>query len=340
MTDRRSGWRIVIGLVLIALAWMQTPASAGAVGPTVASPGGIGIRLLEAPTESGEDPRARLYIIDHLAPGAGLTRRIEVTNTTRAPLSVSLYAAGATIDSGHFVGASGHTANDLSSWTTVFPGSVELRPGGSATVDVTILVPLDAEPGERYAAVWAEVRSGIENGILQVNRVGIRSYVSVGPGAGPAADFTIDSLAARRSSEGLPTVVATVRNTGGRALDMSGSLELLNGPSGLRAGPYPATLGSTLAVGATGQVMIELDERVPDGPWNAELTLRSGLLARSARATITFPKSGSAPPVVATATGAGWLWAAGAGLVLLLACAFVVIVAIRRRRSRRTDTPC
>src|SRR5437762_204087 len=76
-------------------------------------------------------------------------------------------------------------------------------------------------------------------GITQVSRVGIRLYISVGAGGPPAAAFTIDTLTAQRSADGAPTVVAAVQNTGGRALDMNGSMELRNGPGGLSAGPYP-----------------------------------------------------------------------------------------------------
>lgn len=55
-------------------------------------------------------------------------------------------------------------------------------------------------------------------------------------------------------------------------------------------------LGVTLAIGDTEPVTIGLDNRLPAGPWDAEITLRSGLIERSARATITFPNAGAAAP--------------------------------------------
>jgi hypothetical protein len=75
---------------------------------------------------------------------------------------------------------------------------------------------------------------------------------------------------------------------------MVGELELLDGPRGLRAGPFPASLGSTLAIGESGQVIVPLDAQLPDGPWQAAITLRGGLLERSAKASLTFPRVGSA----------------------------------------------
>lgn len=113
---------------------------------------------------------------------------------------------------------------------------------------MTIAVPRDASPGERYGAVWAEARATpvAGQGITEINRVGMRMYLSVGPGGPPAAGFRIQSLVAARASDGRPLVRAQVHNTGGRALDMSGTLRLLQGPGGLAAGPFPARTGTTL----------------------------------------------------------------------------------------------
>jgi hypothetical protein len=165
--------------------------------------------------------------------------------------------------------------------------------------------------------------------------VGIRLYLSVGPGGPPAANFTIESLTAKRSPDGRPMVLATVHNTGGRALDMNGTLQLLDGPGGLSAGPFPATLGITLAIGDTEPVSIALDKRLPAGPWDARITLHSGLLERSAQAAITFPDAGAAPPVNTTSTRPGWLYPAIAALVVLALGIAALFVALRRRRSRR-----
>lgn len=327
----RCGRQILAALILIVLVHAPAHASAASNSPTD-DLGGIGIRLLDKPADAGEDPRALLYIVDHLAPGSLISRRIEVTNTTSESAAVSMYAAAAGIEGGHFVVADGHTPNDLSTWCTVLPAMKDVPAGGAATVTVTINVPADAAAGERYGVVWAEVRSGAASGIVQVNRVGIRLYVSVGTGAPPAANFTIDSLTAQRSPDGLPTVLATVHNTGGRALDLAGSLEMLNGPGGLSAGPFPVTPGFTLAIGSSGQVTIALDERVPDGPWDATLTLHSGLLERSATASIIFPESGSALPVPTTAVEEAFPFAAIGLAVALVLCGLVLLFMLSQRR--------
>ncbi len=268
-----------------------------------------------------------------------IERRIEVTNTTAAPAAIRMYAAGAAIEDGTFVGDAGASHNELSTWNAVTPDTLELDAGGHADVTVTITVPDDAAPGERYAVVWAEIRSDAAplGGVEQVHRVGIRQYLSVGPGGPPAADFTIDSLTASRSLDGAPLILAAVHNIGGRALDMAGELELFDGPGGLRAGPFPASLGSSLAIDGSGQVVIPLDEQLPDGPWEATITLRSGLLERSAQATLTFPRSGSATPVPVVPVGDGWPFFVLAGLLLALLGFALLSAIVRRRRDTTPD---
>lgn len=259
--------------------------------PGAATAGSIGVQLLEVPLSEYSDPRARLYILDHLHPGTAIHRRIEVSNTTASNLHVVIYPAAASISQGTFVGAAAHTANELSTWTSVLPGAFDMPSGGHAIATVTIAVPRNAPPGEQYGVVWAETRSAAPagGGITRVSRVGIRLYLSIGPGGAPASKFTIESLTGKRSPDGQPEVVASVHNSGGRALDMSGTLQLSAGPGGLSAGPFPANLGTTLAIGATEPITIMLDKQIPNGPWQALVTLRSGLLEREARATINFP---------------------------------------------------
>ncbi len=273
--------------------------------------------------------------MDHLAPGTTIQRRIEVSNTTASSEHIVLYPAAATIAKGSFLGAAGHTPNEVSTWTSVDPGASDVPAGERVTATVTIDVPSDAPPGEQYGVVWAEASSpSTESGVTLVTRVGIRIYLSVGPGGPPAADFTIDSLTAERSPEGHPVVLATVQNTGGRALDMSGTLELSAGPGGLSAGPFPATLGTTLAIGDTQPVTIVLDEEIPAGPWDARITLRSGLLERSARATITFPAAGASPSVRTTPVRPGWQSPAIAALTVILLLGTTTLLLVRARRLR------
>lgn len=300
--------------------------------------GSIGIRLVEAPADAEDDPRAQVHIVDHLPPGTTIHRQIEVSNTSATPLHATLYPSAATIAGGSFVGAEGRTDNDLSSWTTVSPEAVEVPAGGHASATVTVAVPSDAAPGEQYAVAWAEARSATADGagITEVSRVGIRLYLSVGPGGAPAADFSIETLRAVRAADGTPKVLATVHNTGGRALDLAGSLELSDGPGGVRAGPFPAALGTTLGIDAREPVTIDLDRDLPAGPWDATVTLRSGRVERTAHATITFPLVGAGATVDARPSSRSDLPRTLLGAALaLLALGAASVAAVRWRRARR-----
>lgn len=296
---------------------------------------GIGIRLLDIPVATQNDPRARSYVVDNLPPGTTIERRVEVANNTTSPQSVMVYAGSARIDSGAFVGDDGATANELTTWTTLSDSQLTLEAGATANVVMTVAVPADASSGERYAAVWAEVRipSDEETPIVNASRVGIRMYVSVDPGNGEAAEFAIGAVEASRTAAGLPQVTATVTNTGGRALDVIGSLALSNGPSGLSAGPFPTENATTLAPGDEGRVVVTLENDFPAGPWQAVLTLRSGLLEHESTGEITFPSAGQTVSVQTREPVNIWPIALGSLGVLSVIAIVATLWARRRRHS-------
>jgi hypothetical protein len=274
-----------------------------------------------------------LYIVDHVAPGTTITRRIEVSNDTDEPEEVDLYAASATVGNEGFVFGDDRSANELTSWTTVDPSHLSLAPRVKSLARVEIKVPADASESERYGVVWASVAAPAPEGggVGAVNRVGVRMYLSVGPGGEPASDFEITGIQARRTADGKPQVAARVKNTGGRALDLSGTLRLDGGPGGLSAGPFNAELGTTLGIGRTEAVLVDLNKALPAGPWTANITLQSGLLERSAKAKITFPKSGNA--TMQRPEKGGKLGLIGVLFFVAILALVILLFVLRRRRD-------
>lgn len=308
--------------------------SAAGASPSTADPRGtIGIRLLEAPVSHRNDPRALSYIVDHLRPGTTIQRKLEVSNTSRRTQRIRLYPAGADIVRNTFSAPPGQVRNELTSWISLDRPSIDVAPGGKEVAQVKITVPPAASRGERYGVVWAEsmAEPDATNPVRVINRVGIRVYLDIGNGGDPPSDFQIENLTPKRGTDGSPQVAVLVRNTGERTLDMSGTLSLSDGPSGLQTGPFPADLGVTLLPGAAAPVIVTLDPQVPAGPWKARLTLMSGMVKRAVTATITFPATGTGPPVT---PDQDYLPMAGliAGLVVLPATA-LGFMARRRRRS-------
>ena len=323
---------LVTGIVIPVTGALGTPAAAAPAEPT-----GIGVRLVDAPVATRDDPRARVYIIDHVKPGTTIERRIEVSNDTGTPTDVAVYPAAAELRGGSFVGLEGDTPNELSNWTDVSSPRVRLADGADAMVTVTIDVPSDAPPGEQYAVLWAQTSSGGGAAIQQVSRVGIRVYLSVGPGGAPASAFEVTSLTAQRDPSGTPVVAAAVHNTGGRALDLRGELTLRDGPGGLSAGPFPVTLGTSLGLDETAPVTVELDKQLPDGPWKAKVSITSGLLTETAGASLTFPVSGTGETVAISDGISLWWWIGGAFALLALLAAARWLLA-RRHRSEPATT--
>src|SRR5260221_2820732 len=79
----------LVPLILAAFALtlvLAAPASASTARPDPnthgAVDGSIGLRLVDVPTGARDDPRARLYVFDHLLPRTVIHRRIDVSNTT------------------------------------------------------------------------------------------------------------------------------------------------------------------------------------------------------------------------------------------------------------------
>jgi hypothetical protein len=192
-------------------------------------------------------------------------------------------------------------------------------------------VPRKASSGERYAVVWAQVSTPAEaGGVRLVNRVGIRIYLSIGPGGGPSSDFSISPPVAKRSSGGQPLVVAGVQNSGRRTLDIAGYLMLTNGPGGLRAGPFTVTLGAALSPGVSETATVRLDRHLPLGPWRAELHLSSGSIQHVAAANIRF----AAVPPASAGAQLGQSWFVIAEALAVLAMVALAILLLRRARSR------
>lgn len=328
---------------MLAVAGVISPAT-GALGQTGASTQpSIGIRLLQAPVNLQNDPRAKIYIIDHVSPGTTFSRQVAVSSTSDSPVRVQLYSGPAVIDGGSFNGEPIGATSDLSSWITVNPSSVVVPPHGEVSANVTVAVPVNASSGERYAVVWAQPPANTNSGgVSVINRVGIRVYLSVGTGASPTIDFTINSLTAAKNASGVPYVTALVHNTGGRALDLTGTLALTKGPGGTNAGPFPAKLGTTLGIGQTEPVTVPLDRNIPSGPWLATITLSSDQVTRQAAATISFPTAAgtTSAPVRAVAVhhrNASFWAAAVIALIILGAVGMLLFLFWRRRNEDEED---
>jgi hypothetical protein len=324
---------LLTGLTLTAETVQAATAPRGThLAPTATPAAGLGIRLLDYPTNQATDSRDHEYIVQTVTPGTVITRHLQITNTTGTTQTVHLDTTAATISGGvfHFTDTG---QNPLSTWTQVSTPTATIPNGESTTITVTTTVPTTATTGEQYAVIWAAMRAPATSpgSVAVVNRVGIREYINVDT-KNTAPTFTITALSSGRNKAHIPTVTANVTNTGSTAIDLTGQATLSSGPGNTNAGPYPTTGTLTLAPGQHGRITIPTAAALTRGPWTATVTLRNGAITHTKTARLTFPKNPSPSTTHSRPTGRIIL---ASLLALLLICATVFLTI--RRRHRRPD---
>ena len=222
------------------------------------SQGSFGVRLVDVPVSEVDDPRALRYIVDYLPTGTVIHRRILILNQEARTAHFSVYPDAAHISGDQFIGYAGTTGNELTIWISVQHRTLTLPPGASVMDTITIRVPRGATRGEHYSVIWVQQAASATMSrdfrITEVSRVGVRMYLAVGHGGAPPTSFAITSITVHRPAGGQQVIVADVNNTGGRAVDLGGSIALAGGPGNTASTPFPAQRIVTLAPGQSGNM--------------------------------------------------------------------------------------
>jgi hypothetical protein len=289
---RRFLGTVLLVEVAAAAVLAAAPAAVAATQPKAGPAERFGTRLVDVPVSEANNPRALRYIIDYLPTGAMIHRRILVLNEETRTAHFAVYPDAAQISHEEFTGDAGATRSELTGWISVQHPAVTLAPGASETDMITIKVPLGATRGEVYGVIWAQqaayVRGTSGFGVNEIDRVGIRVYLAVGRGGAPPTVFAVTSMTGSRTATGQPSILVRVDNTGGRAVDLDGTLRLTDGPGGTSAGPFPSQQIVTLAPGQPGNMSFAPHKSLPVGPWRAEVTLVSGITTSVATGTVQF----------------------------------------------------
>lgn len=138
-----SGATLVLALVLLSPV-ASADAAAGATG---------GPRFSLTPAAG-----TRSYLVADGRPGIVIRRTLRITNTGERTGAVRLYAVDATTGttSGAVYRSEQAPRTDVGAWTELSAGRLNLPPGASRTVRVTVHVPRGARPGQHLGAVVAE----------------------------------------------------------------------------------------------------------------------------------------------------------------------------------------
>ncbi|MEE1754439.1 DUF916 domain-containing protein [Streptomyces sp. SP18CS02] len=237
--------RTLVALLILFLTALA-PAQAGA-----ADNGEWSVR----PADSAITPRAAFHL--PARPGATLSDRAVVTNTTAGKLTFRLYIADAyntERDGGLAVRGLKESQHDVGSWGKPERDVVTVPARSSVMVGITLRIPRDASPGDHVGALVAvdeRVQPGAGSHIGVQRGVGARIYLRVDGPQRPSLSvedvrFTARSPQIPWSGSSTSTVSYTLHNTGNVKLDPRVSLHVggvfLGGPDERRLENIPAEL--------------------------------------------------------------------------------------------------
>jgi P pilus assembly chaperone PapD len=107
---------------------------------------------------------------------------INVVNQGNEPIMVMAYTGDFSIDrEGNFVFSEpGHESYSASKWLSVKETELEIAPGESREIEISISVPTEVEPGGHYAALFFEVVPSSNQGAISVStRIPSLFYLTV-----------------------------------------------------------------------------------------------------------------------------------------------------------------
>ncbi|MET7528392.1 COG1470 family protein [Streptomyces goshikiensis] len=175
------------------------------------------------PADSAITPRAAFQL--PASPGATLSDRAVVTNTTDGALTFRLYVADAhntERDGGLAVRGVEETQRDVGAWGKPERDVITVPARSSLTVGITLRIPSDASPGDHVGALVAvdeRVRPGAGSHVGVRRGVGARIYLRVDGQRQPGVAVEDVRFTARNpwipwTGASGSTVAYTLRNTG------------------------------------------------------------------------------------------------------------------------------
>jgi len=222
--------------------------------------------------DRAQDPRARLYIVDHLAPGttihggSSVERDCPVRHVRLTPGRARLRRA------------SSRRRGDREKqrpcrWTSVSPPAVDVAPRARAGHGDD-RGPSSASSGERYGVVWQSSRRAGQRRSLAGQPPG-GAHLSVRrPGASLPRASSSHPWWCAHDQQGQPRRRCPGRNTGGRALDWTARPASRRGPGTVEIGVAPLRRQErTLRIGQLGRRAhwARLGRQSHSGSWDSQV---------------------------------------------------------------------
>ncbi|MEV0398290.1 WxL protein peptidoglycan domain-containing protein [Polymorphospora rubra] len=324
--------RLAVRLLLVSAVVLGTaPPAAAAPGPPTALPA-------YAPTDefrwsvqpsSPKGPNGRNEFAYELNPQEKITDWVGVSNLTREPLTVNLYATDAftASDGGFALLTADQPPTGVGGWVTLPKKSYTVPAGKRADIPFELAVPANATPGDHIggliASVNTEERQGDGQTLNVERRVAARIYLRVTGPLTPAALITavdVDYANPPLSFGGDMTVTYRIANDGN--VRFSGKARVqVTGPFGVRV---------------ANSELIDIPELLPDSELRLTQRLPGVFPAGPLTTTVTVnpqDASGALPSMSRDVT----VWALPWPLVatLLVAVSGLLVWWLRRRRWHR-----
>ena len=114
-----------------------------------------------------------------LAPGQAFTSRLQVHNSSPRSSTIHLSAESFGVVNEYY-DYSFTQSGDLKKWLKFDKPELVLGPNSSGSANYTLGIPNDAEPGEKYIALFASVDSKSSNdSVNSIDRVGLLLYITI-----------------------------------------------------------------------------------------------------------------------------------------------------------------
>jgi hypothetical protein len=282
-------------------------------------------------------PDARTHYTLQANPGTTLTDRVLVTNTSKVPVSFTIYGTDAfNTATGEFdLLAADKPPIDLGSWLTFPFKAVSVSAGGTVAVPFQMVVPKTATPGDHAGGVLVSLLNQANTNAGKVNvdtRVGVRVYLRIPGDLVPR--LGVGAVSAKYSGTGNPFGTGKISVT-----------YTVNNPGNIRLRAHP-----TITVGGIfGTVATLKPDDIPELLPNSHVTFTNtiGGVFPEGPLTVTVRLAPYADPLqpvgqdVPAASASASVWAMPWTLLLLvfgvLLLGVLAWLLSRRRRIRQLD---
>ena len=311
--------------------------SGSAVAHAEGSPGSIAWTVRTALSQYGSDRPKFTYTVK---PGQRLTDGIDISNRSRAKITLKIYAAdGFTADSGGFdILTPAKPSKAIGAWVTPVVARVIIPAGRQVQIPFTMTVPTNATPGDHLGGIVTvlDQHDGSDTRTVIHRRVGLRIQARVSGEL--RSQLRIEKLRLHDDDRGNPfgsgraSISYTVHNSGNTVLSGLQKAKFADGLFGLSSRTVDIARLPDLLPGETWDAKASIED-VHARPWVSATVTVTPVITDAAGSASTL-----SPVTASSRTVSAWsiVLLVGFVVVLVVLVRLVVLLVKRWRRSSKT----